>query len=246
MRSSTKHVMERHSRCFVSFRQACKILAFFRGGGWPGAVRVRGGWQRCAVLEVRSGPWQGTRVPMKPRRKSGAQRAWAGYRSRYWCGIKGPWLRRAMERWFCGEGWRRGLGRAEIGLAICWRCRDRVSEFGGGTARLLGVAAWRSVCHVGRWSRPCFIRVSSVAGVSCVGIPGLRLHPIGLAACMVWLDAHFSSLSAPPGIGDSGQPRIFRRRLDQHGSVCPRKILVCPIPECDVGTGRCLCERRRC
>ena len=95
-----------------------------------------------------------------------------------------------------------------------------------------GVAAWRSVCHFGRWSGPCFIRGS----VSCGGIPGLRLNRIGLAACMVWLDAHFSSLSAPPGIGDSGQPRIFRRRLDPHGSVCPRKILVCPIPECDVCT----------
>ena len=72
--------------------------------------------------------------------------------------------------------------------------------------------------------------------VSCGECPGLRLHRLGLAACMVWLDAHFSSLSAPPGIGDSGQPRIFRRRLDPHGSVCPRKILVCPIPECNVGT----------
>jgi len=42
--------------------------------------------------------------------------------------------------------------------------------------------------------------VSSVAGDSCGGIPGLRLHSIGLAACMVWLDAHSSSLSAPPGM----------------------------------------------
>ena len=35
------------------------------------------------------------------------------------------------------------------------------------------------------------------------GCPGLRLHRIGLAACMVWLDAHSSSLPAPPGITNS-------------------------------------------
>ena len=30
-----------------------------------------------------------------------------------------------------------------------------------------GAAAWRSLGHFGRWSGPCFIRVSSVAGDSC-------------------------------------------------------------------------------
>ncbi len=36
----------------VSFRQACKIWASFRGGAWSAAVRVRWGAPRCAVLEV--------------------------------------------------------------------------------------------------------------------------------------------------------------------------------------------------
>ena len=53
------------------------------------------------------------------------------------------------------------LGRAGIGLATWWRCRDRVSEFGG-TARSFVVAAWRSVCHFGRWAGPCFMRGSGL------------------------------------------------------------------------------------
>lgn len=37
-----------------------------------------------------------------------------------------------------------------------------------------------------------------VINVSCGGIPGFRRQRIGLAARRVWLDAHFSSLSAHP------------------------------------------------
>ena len=36
----------------VSFRQACKILASFRGGAWSAAFRVSWESRRCAALAV--------------------------------------------------------------------------------------------------------------------------------------------------------------------------------------------------
>ena len=172
----------------------------FPGGAWSAGVRVRRGSRRCAVLAFSGGRGR-SRVPMKPRRKSG--RSCLGRDTDRGTGARSK-VRGSAGRWngrftaMLGDGF---LGRAGIGLATCWRCRDRVPE-SGGTASFFVVAAWRSVCHFDRWSDPCFIRVSSVAGVSCGECPGLRLHSIGLAACMVWLDAHFSSLPAPPGIAN--------------------------------------------
>ena len=42
----------------------------FRGRGWPAAVRVRWGWQRCACGRFEAVRWPATGVSMGPRRKS--------------------------------------------------------------------------------------------------------------------------------------------------------------------------------
>ena len=61
-----------------------------------------------------------------------------------------------LRRWLL-----RALARAGIGLVTWSRCRDPIFDFGG-TARRIVVAAWRSICHFGRWSGPCFIRGSGI------------------------------------------------------------------------------------